>query len=339
MAISYEELTSVQKAAIALIAFGQEVSSEILKGLSDRELEQITVEISNLRDVPPEIEEKVLEECYNIYVARKYINQGGIDYARNVLEKAVGKSRAVDLLNKLESSLTTTGFDLLKGIDPKQLAQFFQGEHPQTISLIMTQLSSNQAAAILAELPPELQSEVAYRVATMEKIAPDILKQIEKTLDAHFGSSASRDLSVSGGTKTIADILNLVETSAEKNILQSLEAEDAELAAEIKNMMFVFDDVVLLDDRAIQRLLREVETKDLSIALKASNEEVKEKIFSNVSERVGIMVKEEMEYMGPMRLSDVEAAQQRIVETIRRLEEQGQIVVSGRGGGKEELVV
>jgi flagellar motor switch protein FliG len=338
MSLSYEELTSAQKAAIALIAVGSEVSAKVLKDLSDSELEKITVEIANLRDVPPDIEEQVISECHDIYMARKYISQGGVDYARLILEKAVGKNRTLDLLKKLESSLTTTGFDLLKGIDSKQLAQYFQGEHPQTIALIMTQLNANQASSILTELPSELQSEVAYRVATMEKISPEIIRQIEMTVDSHFGSSASRDLSVSGGTKTIADILNLVETSAEKNILSALEAEDAELTAEIKNMMFVFEDIVLLDDRGIQRILREVETKDLSIALKASNDEVKHKIFSNVSERVSVMIKEEMEYMGPMRLSDVEAAQQRIVEVIRRLEEQGQIVVSGRGG-KEDIVV
>ncbi len=338
MPLTYEDLTNAQKAAIALIAFGTELSAEVLKDLGEDELEQITVEIANMRDVPSEIEEQVIKECYDIYMARKYISQGGIDYARMILEKAVGKTRAVDLLKKLESSLTTTGFDLLKNIDPKQLAQYFQGEHPQTISLVLTQLNPQQASAVLTELPAELQAEVAFRVATMEKISPEILKQIETTLDAYFGSSGTRDLSVSGGTKTIADILNLVDTSAEKNILQALEAEDAELAAEIKNMMFVFEDIVLLDDRAIQRILREVETKDLSIALKAANDEVKQKIFANVSERVSVMIKEEMEYMGPMRLSDVEAAQQRIVETIRRLEEQGQIVVSGRGG-KEDIVV
>jgi len=338
MPVKYEELTNIQKAAIALIAFGTEVSAQVLKDLSESELERLTVEIANLRDVPPEIEEHVIQECHDIYMARKYISQGGVDYARMLLEKAVGKNRAVDLLKKLESSLTTTGFDLLKGIDPKQLAQYFQGEHPQTISLVLTQLNPQQASSVLTELPPELQAEVAYRVATMEKISPEILKQIETTLDAQFGTSASRDLSVSGGTKTIANILNLVDTSTEKNILQALDTEDAELAGEIKNMMFVFEDIILLDDRAIQRILREIETKDLSIALKAANEEVKRKIFSNVSERVSAMIKEEMEYMGPMRLSDVEAAQQRIVENIRRLEEQGQIVISGRGG-KEDIVV
>jgi flagellar motor switch protein FliG len=291
-----------------------------------------------MRDVPPDIEDKVIQECHEIYMARQYISQGGIDYAKDILESAVGKSRAIALMNKLESSLITSGFNLLKNIDPKQLVQFIQSEHPQTISLILTQLTPQQSSAILSELPPELQSEVAVRIATMEKISPEILKQIESTLESHFASSAMRDLSVSGGAKAIADILNLVETSAEKNILQTLEAENSELAAEIKNMMFVFEDLTLLDDRSVQRLLKEVETKDLSIALKAASDEVKNKIYTNVSERVSVMIKEEMEFMGPMRLSDVEAAQQRIVETIRRLEEEGQIVISGRGG-KEDIVV
>ncbi len=338
MSVKYEELTNTQKAAIALIAFGTEIASEVLKDLGEVDLEKLTVEIANMRDVPSEIEDQVIEECHDIYLARQYISQGGIDFAREILEKAVGKSRAVGLLNKLESSLITSGFKLLQNIDPKQLVQFIQHEHPQTISLILTQLNAQQSAAVLSELPPELQSEVAIRVATMEKISPEILKQIESTLESHFASSSMRDLSVSGGAKAIADILNLVETSSEKNILQTLEAENSELAAEIKNMMFIFEDLVLLDDRSVQRLLKEVETKDLSIALKATSDEVKSKIYSNVSERVSVMIKEEMEFMGPMRLSDVEAAQQRIVESIRRLEEEGQIVISGRGG-KEDIVV
>lgn len=334
----YEELTNTQKAAIALIAFGTDVSAAVLKDLGENDLEKLTIEIANLRDVPPDVEDMVIQECHEIFMARQYISQGGVDYARDVLEKAIGKNRAMSLMNKLESSLITSGFNLLKNIDPKQLVQFIQNEHPQTISLILTQVTPQQASAILSELPPELQSEVAIRIATMEKISPEVLKQIESTLEAHFATNAIRDLSVSGGAKAIADILNLVETSAEKNILQTLEAENAELAAEIKNMMFVFDDIILLDDRSVQRLLKEVETKDLSIALKAASDEVKSKIYSNVSERVSMMIQEEMEFMGPMRLSDVEAAQQKIVESVRRLEEEGQIVISGRGG-KEDIVV
>jgi flagellar motor switch protein FliG len=338
MPINYEELTSVQKAAIALIAFGTEVSAEVLKSLSDSELEKITIEIANMRDIPGDVEERVIEECYEVFLAREYISQGGIDYARSLLERAVGSNRAGDILKRLESSLTTSGFNLLKNIDPKQLVNFIQNEHPQTISLILTQLTPQQAAGVLAEFAPELQSEVALRIAIMEKISPEILKDIEQMLDLHFSGSAFRESRQSGGAKALADILNLVETSAEKHILQNLEADNPDLAAEIKNMMFVFEDIVLLDDRSIQRLLKEIETKDIAISLKAASDDVKNKIYSNVSERVSMMIKEEIEFMGPMRLSDVEGAQQRIVEAIRRLEEEGQIVISGRGG-KEDVVV
>ena len=334
----FENLSPSQKAAIALVAFGTEVAALVLKTLNEDDLERLTVEIANLRQVPPELEEKVIKECHEIFMARQYVSQGGIDFARDILERAIGNKRALEILNRLESSLRATGFSMLKNIDPRQLVNFIQNEHPQTISLILTQLIPQQAAAVLAELPPELQSEVALRVATMEKISPDVLKQIESTLESHFQTTAGRDLSVSGGAKTIAEILNIIETTAEKNILQAIEAENAELAMEIKNLMFVFDDLILLDDRGVQRLLKEVETKDLAIAMKAASEEVKNKIFANVSERVAVLVKEEMEFMGPMRLSDVEAAQQRIVETVRRLEDEGQIVVAGRGG-KEDIIV
>lgn len=336
--MDYATLTSQQKAAIALIAFGPEVSALVLKGMREEELEKITIEIANLRDVPADVETKVIEECHQIFMARQYISQGGVDFAAEILEKAVGHARAKDILGRLESSFHSRGFSLLKDIDPKQLAGFFQNEHPQTTALIMTQLAPQQSAAILSELGPELQAEVALRVAMMEKISPEILKEIEATLEDQFGQAMTRDLSVSGGAKAIAEILNLIESSAEKNILQSLEAENPDLAAEVKNMMFVFDDLILLDDRSVQRLLKEVETKDLSVALKATNDEVKSKIFKNVSERVASMIKEEMEFMGPTRLSDVESAQGRIVEAVRRLEEEGQVFISGRGG-KEDVIV
>jgi flagellar motor switch protein FliG len=336
--MNYDNMTPIQKAAVALVAFGPEVSAHVLKGMNETDLEAITIEIANLRDVPAEVESRVVEECHSIFMARQYISQGGIDFASEILEKAVGSSKAKEIMKRLESTFVTKGFSLLKDIDPKQLSGFFQNEHPQTTALVMTQLNPQQAASVLSELAPELQSEVALRIATMEKISPEILKEVESTLEHHFGGDSGRDLSVSGGAKAIAEILNLIDTTAEKNILQSLEAEDADLAAEVKNMMFVFDDLILLDDRSIQRLLKEVETKDLSTALKAASEDVKNKIFANVSERVSIMIKEEMEFMGPTRLSDVEAAQGRIVEAVRRLEEEGQIIISGRGG-KEDIIV
>ena len=338
MSLSYDDMTALQKAAVALVAFGPEVSAHVLKGMSESDLEKVTIEIANLRDVPSEVEEKVIDECYQIFMARHYISQGGIDFAKQILEKAVGTPKAREIMQRLESSIQSTGFSLLKDIDAKQLTSFLQNEHPQTISLILTQLSTQHAASVLSELSPELQAEVALRIATMEKIAPEILHEIEQTLSGHFDASSSSAMSASGGAKAIAEILNLIDTSAEKNILQSLEAEDPDLAAEVKNMMFVFDDITLLDDRSVQRLLKEVETKDLAIALKAASEDVKGKIFANVSERVAVMIREEMEFMGPTRLSDVEAAQGRIVEAVRRLEEEGQILISGRGG-KEDIIV
>jgi flagellar motor switch protein FliG len=335
--MNFKEMTPVQKTAVALVVLGQEVTAHVFKELPEGDLEAITLEIANLRDVPPEIKEKVMLEFKDILIARTYITQGGVDYARAALENAIGATRATEILNRLESSFASTGFSMMKDIDAKQLVGFLQSEHPQTISLVLTQLNAQHAAAVLTELPPELQAEVALRVATMEKIAPEILTEIEGTLQAHF-EGAGGEVSASGGAKSIAEILNLIDTSAEKNILQGLEAEDPDLAAEIKNMMFVFDDIILLDDRSIQRLLKEIETKDLSLALKAASDTVKSKIFTNVSSRVKTMIEEEMEFMGPTRLSDVEAAQSRIVEAVRRLEEEGQIIISGRGG-KEDVIV
>jgi flagellar motor switch protein FliG len=338
MAIQYSDLTSTQKAAVLVLSLGQDIAPLILKELNEAEIELLTLEIANLRDISPSTEEKVLSDASTIIMANKYISQGGVDYARSLLEKALGRDKTNEILRRLESSLKTTGFEMLKNVDPKQLINFIQNEHPQTISLILTQLSSGTAAAILSELPPELQADVSYRIATMEKISPDVIKELEVVLEKQFADVGARDLSISGGTKIIAEILNLIESSSEKGIMEAVESENPDLAAEIKNLMFVFEDIILLDNRSIQRVLKEVETKDLAIALKAASDDVKQKIFSNVSERVATMIKEEMEFMGPMRLSDVETTQQRIVETIRRLQEEGQVIISGRGG-KEELVV
>jgi len=336
--IDYSEVTGAHKAAILIVTLGADISGKVMQELNEGEIENITVEIANLKDVSPKLEEKVIKEVSELIQAQQYINQGGVEYAKNVLESALGHSKAVEILKRLEGSLKATGFARIKNIDPKQLVNFIQNEHPQTISLILSQLAHGQAAQILSDLEPELQAEVAFRMATMEKISPEIINELEGVLETLFEEVGTRDLSISGGTKTVAEILNLMETSSEKAILESMEAENPELAAEIKNLMFVFEDIILLDDRSIQRVLKDVETKDLAIALKAASDEVKDKIYTNVSERVGAMIQEEIEFMGPMRLSDVESGQQRIVETIRRLQDEGQIIIAGRGG-KEELVV
>jgi flagellar motor switch protein FliG len=336
--VQVEDLSGAQKSAILIIGLGTDVASKILKELTEVEIEKITVELANLKDVAPQLESDVVKQFSEVITAQQYINQGGVEYAKNLLESAVGHTKAVEILKRLEGSLKTTGFARIKNIDPKQLINFIQHEHPQTIALILTQLAHNQAAQILSDLGPEVQAEVALRMATMEKISPEIIGELEGVLESQFEEVGTRDLSISGGTKTVAEVLNLMETSTEKAILETIEAENPELAAEIKNLMFVFEDIILLDDRSVQRVLKDVETKDLAISLKAASDDVKEKIFKNVSERVASMIKEEIEFMGPMRLTDVEAAQQRVVETIRRLQDEGQIIVAGRGG-KEELVV
>jgi len=332
------ELNGAQKAAVLIVGLGTEISAKVMKELNEAEIERLTIEVANLRDIPPKLEEQVVKEVSQLIMAQEYINQGGVEYAKNLLENALGKSKALEILKRLEGSLKASGFAKIKNIDPKQLVNFIQNEHPQTISLILTQLSHQQAAQVLSDLSPELQAEVAYRMATMEKIAPEIISELEGLLEGQFEMIGTRDLSISGGTKMVAEILNLMESSTEKAILESIEGEKPELAAEIKNLMFVFEDIVLLDDRSVQRVLKDIETKDVAISLKAASEEVKSKIYANVSERVADMIREEIEFMGPMRLSDVEAAQQRIVETIRRLQDEGQIIIAGRGG-KEELVV
>jgi flagellar motor switch protein FliG len=332
------ELNGDQKSAVLLVGLGTDISAKVLKELTESEIERITIEVANLKDVSPKLEETVIKEVSQLIMAQEYINQGGVEYAKNLLESAVGKTKAIEILKRLEGSLKASGFAKIKNIDPKQLVNFIQNEHPQTISLILTQLSHQQAAQVLSDLSPELQAEVAFRIATMEKISPEIINELEVLLEDQFEMIGTRDLSISGGTKMVAEILNLMESSVEKGIIESIEGERPELAAEIKNLMFVFEDLILLDDRSIQRVLKDVETKDLAISLKAASEEVKAKIYANVSERVADMIREEIEFMGPMRLSDVEAAQQRIVETIRRLQDEGQIIIAGRGG-KEELVV
>ncbi|MBI5867657.1 MAG: flagellar motor switch protein FliG [candidate division Zixibacteria bacterium] len=251
-----KELTPTQKAAVALVVMGREVAAEVVKNLSQREIEKLTVEIANLPEVSPTREENVIKEGHTIFMARQYIAQGGIEYARGLLEEALGKNKAVEILSNLEGSLHKTGFDMLKNIEPRQLTNFIQNEHPQTISLLLTQLTAQHAAAVLAELSAELQAEVTLRLATMEKISPEILHQLEEVLETQFDTGQSRDLSVSGGVKTVADILNIIDTTTERRIMKILEAEDAQLANQIKNMMFVFEDLVLLDDRRGERIPR-----------------------------------------------------------------------------------
>jgi flagellar motor switch protein FliG len=271
-------------------------------------------------------------------MAQQYVSQGGIDYAKEILESALGPRKAAEILDKVRETVRTTGFNLLENVEPGQVVNFIQKEHPQTIALLLAHMESPNSAAIISALPQEMQVDVATRIATMDSISPETLNQVEEVITDQIKSLFGGERSQIGGVKAVAEMLNNVDRGAEKNILGNLERDNPELATEIKNLMFVFEDIMLLDDRSMQRVLKEIDTKDLSLALKGASEELAEKFFKNMSSRAGEMIKEEMEYMGPVRLKDVEEVQQKIVDTVRRLEEDGEIIISGRGG-EEDVVV
>ena len=332
-----KQLTGRQKAAIFLVTLGSEISSEIFKHLREDEIEQLTFEIARLESVESADRDGVLMEFQELMMAQDFISSGGIDYARELLEKSLGPQKAVDIINRLTSSLQVRPFDFIRRTDPAHLLNFIQQEHPQTIALILAYLEPNKASIILGSLPHEIQSDVAKRIATMDRTSPDILREVERVLEKKLSTLSSEDYTAAGGVESIVDILNLVDRSTEKVIIESLEEDDPELAEEIKKRMFVFEDIVLLDDRAIQKVLREVDTAELAKALKAVDSEVQDKIYRNMSKRAATLLKEDMDYMGPIRLKDVEEAQQKIVSIIRKLEEQGEIVVAR--AGEEEMVV
>lgn len=331
------ELQNKQKAAILLIALGPQISAQIFKHLREDEIEKLTLEIANQRKVTQEQKDKVLAEFHQMALAQEYISSGGLDYAREVLEKALGAEKAVSIINRLTASLQIRPFDFARKTDPAQLLNFIQNEHPQTIALIMAYLHPDQAGVILSALPPDRQVDVAKRIATMDRTSPDVLKDVERILERKLSSLATQDFTAAGGVDSIVEVLNRVDRTTERTIIENLEVQNPELAEEIKKRMFVFEDIVLLDDRSLQLVLREIDSKDLALALKASSNEVAEKIFKNMSKRASEMLREEIEYMGPVRIRDVEEAQQKIVNVIRRLEESGEIIVS-RGKGDEIIV-
>ncbi|MCU0821581.1 MAG: flagellar motor switch protein FliG [Spirochaetes bacterium] len=331
------QLTGRQKAAIFLVSLGSEVSSEIFKHLREDEIEQLTFEIARLDKVEAEDKDRVLMEFQELMMAQGFISSGGIDYAREVLEKALGTQKAIDIVNRLTSSLQVRPFDFIRRTDPSHLLNFIQGEHPQTIALILSYLDPNKAALILGGLNHQIQADVARRIATMDRTSPDVLREVERVLERKLSTLASEDYTSAGGIDAIVEVLNQVDRGTEKIIIEALEEEDPELAEEIKKRMFIFEDIVLLDDRSIQKVLREVDTQDLAKALKGVDAEVQEKIYRNMSKRASTLLREDMDFMGPIRLRDVEEAQQKIVNIIRKLEESGEIIVAR--AGEEELVV
>ena len=332
-----EKISGTQKAAILLIALGPEKSSTIFKHLKEEEIEELTLEIANTRSVTPQVKEEVIDEFYQVCLAQQYIAEGGISYAKELLEKALGSERAMSVIGKLTASLQVKPFEFVRKTDATQLLNFIQDEHPQTIALILSYLSPQQAAMIVSALPPERQADVARRIAVMDRTSPDVVKEVEKVLESKLASLVNQDYTIIGGVDAVVDILNTVDRGTEKHIMETLEVEEPELADEIRKKMFVFEDILLLDDRAIQRVLRDVENSDLGLALKSANDQVQSAIFNNLSKRLAVMIKEDMEFMGPVKMKDVEEAQQKIVSIIRKLEEAGEIVIS-RGGGDEIVV-
>ncbi len=332
-----EEISGVQKAAILLIALGPEKSANVFKHLKEDEIEQLTLEIANTRSVSPAMKDAVLDEFYEVCLAQQYIAEGGIAYAKDLLEKSLGAERAKDVIGKLTASLQVRPFEFVRKADASQLLNFIQDEHPQTIALILSYLPSGQASAIISALTPDKQTDVAKRIAQMDRTSPDVIKEVEKVLEQKLSSLVNQDYTVVGGVDSIVEILNTVDRGTEKHIMESLEIEDPELADEIRKKMFVFEDILSLDDRSVQRVLREVDNNELAVALKGSNEEVQNLIFSNLSSRLATMIKEDMDFMGPVRMKDVEEAQQKIVNIIRKLEDSAEIIIS-RGGGDEIVV-
>lgn len=333
-----EKLTGIQKSALLFITLGPEASANILKRLPESEIQKITYEIANISSVTSEQRHKILEEFLEMNKAKDYLVEGGIDYARELLSKALGPQRAGEILSKIaEASQINRPFAIARKADAQQLLNVINYEHPQTIALILCYLQADKAAQIISELPEEIQSEVALRIATMNTTSPAVIKEIEKVLDEKLSNIVRTETTTLGGIDTLVGILNQVDRTTEKHITESLEEENYELAEKIKSSMFVFEDIITLDDVAIQRILREVENKELALALKGASEEVAEAIYRNQSKRAAASLKEDIEYLGPVRLTDVEKAQQQIVAIIRRLDDAQEIIISR--GGEDAFIV
>ncbi len=337
MAKVNSDISGIQKAAILLITLGPERSATIFKHLKEEEIETMTLEIANTRSISPSTKDQVMDEFYEICLAQQYIAEGGISYAKELLEKALGVDKAKDVIGKLTASLQVRPFEFIRKTDASQLLNFIQDEHPQTIALILSYLSPNQASTIISSLGPDKQADVARRIAQMDRTSPDVIKEVEKVLERKLASLVNQDYTIVGGVDSIVEILNTVDRGTERHIMETLEIEEPELADEIRRKMFVFEDILTLDDKSIQRVLREVDNNELAVALKGSNEQVQNIIFNNLSKRLAAMIKEDMEYMGPVRMKDVEEAQQKIVNIIRKLEDSSEIIIS-RGGGDEIVV-
>lgn len=329
--LKYEDLTGKQKAAVLLMSMDVDVAAKVFQEFDMKEVEQIAVEITNLKELNPSVIEAVIEEFYQLMTASNYLVEGGLEYAQMILERSYGPEKARDIIEKIRVLTSVRGFTVLKKADPQQLANFLSKEHPQTIALILSHLPADQSADVLSEFDEALRSDTVFRIATLGKVSPSIVSEIEAVVDEIAESTLSQDLAKTGGTHMVASILNKSNNQIAKTILENIEEQDYAMATEIKRLMFLFEDIVLIDDRSVQRILRDVEKADLALALKAADQKVQDKIFKNMSQRASEVIKEEIEFMGPVKLKEVEAAQMRIVDVIKDLEDKEEIVVGGRG--------
>jgi flagellar motor switch protein FliG len=331
------DLKGREKAAILMVTLGPDAVAKAYHHIDDTTIELLTLEIANLRKVTPDIKLDVLKEAQEMIMAHEFMTQGGVDYARKLLEQALGADKAQDILRRITASLQVRPFDFVRHTDPQQLLSFIQNEHPQTIALILSYLSPEQSALVLSGLPPGAQWDVARRVAKMDRITPEVLREVERVLERKLSTVMGQDFTIAGGIDAVVNLINRVDRGTERNIIEALEEQDPELAEEIKKRLFMFDDNGGMDDRSLQRVLREVDLKDLGLALKGASEDLRQKFFKNMSKRAADMLKEDMDFMGPVRVRMVEEAQQKIVNVVRSLEEAGEIVISR--SGEEELVV
>jgi len=333
-----EDLDGLTKAAIVLLAVGSERAGRMLQAMEPQAVEEVTRELASLGRVPHELQAEVIREFYSVSLASQYANEGNLDYARKILSTSMESKAAERMLGQIQTQVQRTPFSFLQRAESENLMAFIQDEHPQTIALILCHLAHHKAAEILSALPMQKQIEVLKRVANMEQTNPEVIREVERGLESRLSSMLTQSMESAGGVEAVAEILNLAERSAEKAIMEGLEAEDPDLVEQIRRLMFVFEDVLKVNDKGIQAVLKEVDNSELALALKTASEDLKTKVFKNMSERAASLIKEDMQYMGPVKVSDVEAAQQRIVDIVRRLEETGEVVIEGRGGDAEQLV-
>jgi flagellar motor switch protein FliG len=332
------ELTGVRKAAILLLSLEQDQAAEVLKRLPPEAQEEVAREIASLGEIPVTSRRDVFGEFYNLALANSYLAEGGLEHAKALLRKSLSAEDADRLIKQVTQQVATTPFSFLQKAESENLLTFIQDEHPQTIALILAHLNPQKASEILVGLPSQKQIEVVKRVANMEQTNPEVIKEVERGLEHRLSDIVSQTFEKAGGVESVAEILNLADRSTEKGIMEGLEAEDPDLVEQIRRLMFVFEDILLVNDKGIQSVLKEVDNEELSLALKTASDELKNKIFKNMSERAAQLIAEDMQYMGPVRVSDVEAAQQKIVDIVRRLEDAGEIIIAGRGGEKEMVV-